>query len=82
MAGKYKIVSNGTTHDTKIIDPEGNVVGMVSSLKLNLNANEKFISAEMGILDVELDIEVPDDRVIVHKLCPQCLEAKKEAEAS
>lgn len=59
-AKKWKIVSDGTSHGTKIISPSGEVVGMVQKLSIVIECGEPFVKADMSVILPQLDVDVLD----------------------
>ena len=55
---KLRIVSDGTTHGTKIIAPDGQVLGFAQELHIDAKCGEAFLTAQVKFIMPLLDIEV------------------------
>jgi len=58
MDKKWKIVSDGTANGTKVISPDGKVLGYVQKLEINAECGEAFLTAKVKFILPMLDIEV------------------------
>lgn len=54
---KYRVVSNGTVENTRVYDPEGRQVGLVTRVAILIDSSKPFVEMTMQLADVELDIE-------------------------
>lgn len=57
---KYRVVSNGTVEGTRVYDPEGRQVGLVTRVAILIDASKPFVEMTMQLSDVELDVEARD----------------------
>lgn len=44
---RYRIVSDGTSMDTHVYDPDGKKMGLLKSLRLYIDADAKFLKVDM-----------------------------------
>lgn len=80
---KWKIVSDGTSHGTKIISPSGEAVGLVQKLSIFIECGEPFVKADMSVILPQLDVEVLDssfsNNLADCKNCDPCCDNGAEA---
>ena len=55
---KLKIVSDGTTNGTKILAPDGKLLGFAQELHIHAKCGEAFLTAKVDFIMPLLDIEV------------------------
>lgn len=54
---KLKIISDGTIIGTKIINEEnGELLPGVTSIDINIDANNKFVTCNIKLIDVKLEL--------------------------
>ena len=59
LKSKFKIVSDGTTTGTKLIDPDtGQTVGLVQSIEWKVDVDNFYADAVIKILAVPVELEV------------------------
>jgi len=64
---KWKIVSDGTSHGTKIISPSGEALGMVQNMQLYFNCNEEFVKGVLTIILPTFEVEVEESCLAVER---------------
>ena len=62
-ADKIRIVSDGTSMGTKILNPDGTPIGRVQEVRIHIEAGEPDVCAWIKIALPNLDIEVPESCV-------------------
>lgn len=58
-SSKYRVVSDGTTHGTYVIDPQGNRIGCLTGIKIAIDVTSPTpeVLLELRIPAVEVDVE-------------------------
>ena len=60
-----RVICDGTTNGTKVLDSQGNPIGMVQALQINIDCNEQIPTMTLKLAFSELDITIPEDGVEV-----------------
>lgn len=65
MDKKLRVVSDGTIRGTKVYFGNECITeyNCITRIQTDLNADDSLISATITILDVDLEVEIPVDRV-------------------
>ena len=65
---QFTLTSDGTTDGTKLIGPDGNVVGMCDRIVWEANGPEVCTKMTITLLDVPINVTVPESQVTIeHK---------------
>ena len=58
IKNKFKIISNGTTTGTKIIDLDtGEAISCVQEITWSCNANDPLVSCTIKLINVEIEVK-------------------------
>jgi hypothetical protein len=60
-----RVICDGTTAGTRILDANGNLIGRVQSLQIDIDIQNRIPTMSMKMAVSELDILVPEDGVTV-----------------
>ena len=63
MDKPLRIVSDGTIFGTIVYDGEGRVLRGFTEIKINIDADGDFVSAELTVGPVEIDLHIDSDKV-------------------
>jgi len=73
---KYRVVSNGTVEGTRVYDPEGRQIDLVTRVAILIDVDKPFVEMTMRLVDVELDVEARDAMEKVKEMTVEDAEKK------
>lgn len=60
-----RVICDGSVHGTKVLDSQGNPIGMIQSLQINIDHNKQVPTMVMTMFFSELDIVIPEEGITV-----------------